>query len=206
MPRPGKNSVRAPLAGLSAPRGHLHVDAFDQFAERGIEPVARLRQGHLDLGEDAAGIAAEDQDPIAHQHRFLDVVGHQDHALDGHATFGPQVQEIGAQGLGGEHVERRERLIHQQDVRMHHQRPGEAHALAHAAGQFARIGRFEAVQADQIDGRQRARADFGPRQTLRLQSQRDVLEHGEPGKERKALEHHRDARGRTVDRLAQVVQ
>ena len=43
---------------------------------------------------------------------------------------------------------------------MHHQRAGEAHALAHAAGKLARIGRFEAVQPDQVDGGQRALANL----------------------------------------------
>ena len=73
----------------------------------------------------------------------------------------PQIQEIGAQRLRGQHVERRERLVHEQDIRMHDQRAREAHPLAHAAGQLARIGRLEAVQTDQVDGRERTLADLG---------------------------------------------
>ena len=38
-------------------------------------------------------------------------------ALDGHAAFGPQIQEVGAQGFGRQHIERRERLVHQQNIR-----------------------------------------------------------------------------------------
>ena len=90
--------------------------------------------------------------------------------LIGMLAFGPEVEEVGAQRLGGQHVERRERLVHQQDVRMHHQRAREADALAHAAGELARIGRLEAVQADQVDGRQRALADLRLRHVLRLET------------------------------------
>jgi hypothetical protein len=115
-------------------RGHDDVNALDQFAKARVQAVARLRQGDLDLREDAPRVAAKHQDPVAHQHRLLDVVGHEYNALDGHASLTPQVQKVRAQCLGGEHIERAERLVHQQDVRVHHQRAGEADALAHAAG------------------------------------------------------------------------
>ena len=76
MPVPGKAPSRAGLPAGS--RGHPRVDVVDQLAERRIEAVARLRQVDRDLGHDAAGIGGEDQDAVAHQHRFLDVV--RDHA------------------------------------------------------------------------------------------------------------------------------
>ena len=37
---------------------------------------------------------------------------------------------------------------------------------------------------------------------MRARADLDVVEHGEPGKQREALEHHRDALGRALDRLA----
>ena len=89
--------------------------------------------------EDAAGIAAEHQDAVAHQHRLLDVVRDQDHALDRHAALGPQIEEVGAQRLGGQHVERRERLVHQQDVR--DARP--ARARSRRAGACRRTARAD---------------------------------------------------------------
>ena len=101
------------------------------------------------------GLEREHQDAVAHQHRLLDVVrDHQDRA-DRHAPFAPEVEQVGAQGLGGQHVERRERLVHQQDRGLHDQRARQADALAHAARQLLRIGALEAVEADQVDGRQR---------------------------------------------------
>ena len=75
---------------------------------------------------------------------------HQDR-LDRDPPLLPEVEEVGAQGLGGQHVERRERLVHQQDFRLHDQRAGEADALPHTARQLLRIGGLEAIEADRVD-------------------------------------------------------
>ena len=52
----------------------------------------------------------------------------------GHFVAVPQLQQLAAQVLGGEHVEGGERLVHEQHFRLHHQRAGESDALLHAAG------------------------------------------------------------------------
>lgn len=204
----GAGEPLGPAAGLARlaarPCRHLDIDALDQIAEGGVVAVARLRQVDPDLADDAAGIGREDQHAVAHEHRFLDVVGDHQHALDRQLAFGPQVEEIGAQGLGGQHVERREGFVQHQDVGMHDQRAGKADALAHAARQLARIGGFEAVEADQVDRLQRTAADLGARQAERLEADLHVLQHGQPGKQREALEHHGDAGGRAADRPAEI--
>ena len=87
---------------------------------------------------------------------------------------------------------------------MHDQRAGEADALAHAAGKLARIGRFIAVQADQVDRRQRALADLRLRQAERLEAELHVLQHREPGKQSETLKHHGDAGRRPEHRLAEI--
>ncbi len=79
-----------------------------------------------------------------------------------------------------------------------------ANALAHPAGQLARIRRFEAVEPDEVDRLERALAHFRRRQAQRLESDLHVLEHSQPGKQRKALEYHRNARGRPGDRIPEV--
>ena len=150
------------------------------------------------------GFEDEHEDAVAHQHRLLDVVRHHQDRLDRHAAFAPEVDQVGAQRLGGQHVERRERLVHQQHVGMHDQRAGEADALAHAAGQLLGIGGFEAVEADQVDRLQARACALVARHALRLQAELDVVVHGQPGEQREALEHHRDALGRAVDRLAAI--
>ena len=162
--------------------GHQRVDLLDQRAEFGLETVARVRKVDRDLGGDAAGIGRQHEDAVGHQHRFLDVVGHHQDGLDRNPPLLPQVDEIGAQGLGGQHVERRERLVHQQDLRLHHKRPREADTLAHAARQFLRIGRFEPVEADGVDRLQRALAGLIERHAIGARPDLDVVEDVEPGK------------------------
>ena len=52
----------------------------------------------------------------------------------------------------------RERLVHQQDLRLGGERARDRDALAHAAGQLGRVAVLEAVEADQLDEvRRRAR-------------------------------------------------
>src|SRR5580692_8980649 len=51
-----------------------------------------------------------------------------------------RIERIGAQGLGGQHVQRGEGFVHQQDGGLHDQRASQADPLAHAAGKLLRIG------------------------------------------------------------------
>src|SRR5207248_7521382 len=50
--------------------------------------------------------------------------------LDRQLPLAPEVEEVVAQRLGCEHVERRERLVHEQDVGVYDERARKAHALA----------------------------------------------------------------------------
>src|SRR5579862_549146 len=189
---------------IAAPRGHLGIDALDDGDEGRVLAVARLAQIDLDFCHDAAGIGREQQHAIAHQDRFLDVVGDEDHALNRKLPFAPEVEEIGAQVLRRQHVERGERLVHEENVGMDDEGSGETDALAHAAGQLARIGGFVAVEADEVDGGQRAGADVLGRQAERFEAELHVLQDREPGEKREALEHHRDAVRRTIDSVAHI--
>ena len=67
------------------------------------------------------------------------------------AGLGPDLQQLGLHELARLRVQRRERLIHQQHGRVRRQRPGQIHALLHAAGKLRRIVPFEAAQAHQLD-------------------------------------------------------
>ncbi len=192
----GRERARPAAAGLRRLRrigalGHQRVDAVDHGAERRIEPVARMGNGVGDLGGDAAGIGRQHQDAVAHQHRLLDVVRDHQDRLDRDSPFLPQVEEVGAQRLGGQHVEGREGLVHQQDLRLHDERAGEADALAHAAGKLLGIGGFEAVEADGVDRLQRPLARLLERHAVGARADLDVVEHVEPGEQGEALEHHR---------------
>ncbi len=56
----------------------------------------------------------------------------------GDALAQPQIEEILHQQVARLRVERRQRLVHQQHGRAHHQRAGDADALAHAARELLR--------------------------------------------------------------------
>ena len=72
-------------------------------------------------------------------------MGDEHHGL---AQLSPQRQEIAVEPEAGDLVERRERLVHQQHLRLGDQRARDRHPHLHAAGQFARIGLREIGEAD----------------------------------------------------------
>ena len=72
-------------------------------------------------------------------------------ALAGKSWPPQRFEQLGAEVLRRQHVERAERLVHQQRVRFDDERAGEADPLAHAAGELLRVSRLEAVEADQVD-------------------------------------------------------
>ncbi len=117
----------------------------------------------------------------------------------------PQLRQVVAQCLGGQDVELRKRFVEQQDVGIDDEGAGKADALPHAARQLLGIGVFEAVEADQADRLDRAPAPLGGGDALRLETQLDIPKHGQPGKQRKALKHHRQALHRVGDRLAAIL-
>jgi hypothetical protein len=99
--------------------------------------------GRIDrkLGEDAAGPPRHHDNPLRKVDRLEHRMGDED---DGLAQIAPQRQQIVIEPKPRDLVERRERLVHQQDVRIDDQRPRQRHPHLHAAGQFARIrfGKF----------------------------------------------------------------
>jgi hypothetical protein len=99
-------------------------------------PVARPRQPHRQLGADAPGVGGQDQDAVGQLDGLLDVVRDDQHRLDREVVALPEPGQLAAQVGRGEHVQRGERLVHQQGVGFDGQRAGEADPLAHAAGQL----------------------------------------------------------------------
>ncbi len=105
----------------------------------------------LEVGADVAGIAAEDDDAVGEQDGFFDVVGDDEDGLGGDGLLLPELEQFAAQVFGGEHVERGEGLVHEEDFRLDDQGAGEADALPHAAGEFFGVGGLEAVEADGVE-------------------------------------------------------
>ena len=177
--------------GSAVPLGHHPVDLVDELLELRGAPAARPGQRVAHVGPDPAGVGAQDKEPVGEQHRLLDVVRDHYHGLGREPLALPQFQQLAAQVLRGEHVQRAEWLVHQQRGRLHDEGTGETDTLAHSAGQFLGISRLVPVQAHHVD---RAQRPLGPRRRRhppRLQPDLHVLLHGEPGQQRERLEHHR---------------
>ncbi len=123
--------------------------------------VARLRQLHLEVRADVAGIAPQHNDAVGQQHGLFNVVRDQKDGLGGHGLLGPQFQQLAAQVLSRQHVERGKRLVHEENFGLNHQRAGKAHTLPHAAGEFLGIGGFKSVQAHHVQHLHAAFAALG---------------------------------------------
>ena len=107
-----------------------------------------------------------------------------------HRAVGQQADEILHQQFAGLRIQRRQRLVHQQDRRPHRERPRNADALAHAAGQLLWIGAAEIRQAGAAqrvidDGAARRLASSA----VCAQRKLDIGFHRAPGQQRKILEH-----------------
>jgi hypothetical protein len=113
-------------------------------------------------------------------------VGHED---DREAPLQVEPLELVVEQVPGDGVEGAEGLVHEQHVGVLAQRPGQGDALAHAAGQLVGPLLGEAVQVDgaqQLEGAGPALGLALAREPLR---QLDVPGDGQPGEERRLLEH-----------------
>ena len=179
---------------------HL-VDVVHQLRKRRRLAVARMLQRHLEVRAHMPGIAPQHDDAVRQQHRLFDVVGHQKDRLGRNRLLLPQLQQFAAQVLRRQHVERGERLVHEQHLRLDHQRARKSDPLPHAARELLRIGRLEAVQTDRVEDLHAAPALLRRLHPARLQRRFDVFQHGQPGEQREALEDDRDVRLGRRDRL-----
>ena len=170
------------------------IDVVDEGDKARRLAVAILRNIDFEVGTDASRIAAEHDDAIGQQHRFFNVVGDDEDAQRRHLLVEPEFQQLGAQVLSRENVERGERLVHEQDFRLDHQRARKADTLLHAAGELFGIGSLEAVKAHGVDHAQGALVTLDCARASGSQRRFDVLQHGEPGEEREALKDDGDVR------------
>src|SRR5207245_929721 len=67
-----------------------------------------------------------------------------------------------------------ERLVHEEDLRIDHERAHERHALPHAAGQRGRKRLLEALEAREGDRLANAPRALGPGPAAILEAERDV--------------------------------
>ena len=103
----------------------------------------RISRGRVVLREHAA--LAQDRDPVAHLDRLVDVV-RDEHDRLAHLLL--EAQELVLQARAVDRVDRAERLVHQHQRRVGGERPGDADALALAAGELSRIALPDLVRVE----------------------------------------------------------
>ena len=102
----------------------------------------------------------------------------------------PQAQQQGLHLLAGEGVERPERLVQQQQLRIRGQRAGNPDTLPLAAGKLPDIAFFRAFQPHFFQHRPRGFQPLFTMDARKLQPKRHVFLHVAPGKQAFILEDH----------------
>jgi hypothetical protein len=138
-----------------------------------------------DLAHDPARPRREDRDAGGQIGRFVDAVGNED---DGEPLAPPEVEQLVVQTPAGDLVERRERLVQQQEPRPGRERAGDRDPHPHPPGKLPRIGPREAAEPQPLQPFPDAAADLGARQAEELQGERHVPLHRRPRHERRLLE------------------
>ena len=144
--------------------------------------------GRADL-DDASVL--HDRDAVAEAYGFVEIVRDEQDRL---AHLRLQREQFVLQLAPDHGVQRRERLVHQQDVGVGRQRPRQADALLHAARQLADVAIGPVRESDQrqfLVGD--AIAGVGC-VAAELEAERDVLAHRPRRDQRELLEDHRDTR------------
>ena len=132
----GSGSRQAPKTRLAALDRRLDQVHGRRADERGHEQVRRPREERLRRVALLQHAAAQHGDAVAQRHRLDLVVRHVDR---GHAEPLVQPAELRAHGDAQLRVEVGERLVHQEGLRLAHDRAPHRHALALAARQLARL-------------------------------------------------------------------
>ena len=157
-------------------------EAADEEVDRPLVELLRRR----DLLEHAL---AHDRDAVAHRHRLDLVVRHVDRR---HAELVLQPGDLGAHLHAELRVEVRERLVHEERLRLADDRAAHRHALPLAAGERARLPLEELLEPEDARGLADAAVDLVLRRLAQPQAERDVVVDGHVRVERVALEDHRD--------------
>ncbi len=132
---------------------------------------------------------AHDRDAVAHRERLDLVVRDVDRR---HAEVVLQLGDLGARLDAQLRVEVRERLVHEEGLRVAHDRAAHGDALTLAAGERTRLAVEQRLEVEDARRVLDARVDLGLRHLLDAQAEGDVLVDVEVRIERVALEHHGD--------------
>ena len=139
-----------------------------------------------------------DGDAIGEPDRLVEIMGDEDDRLLEHAL---QAHEFRLHLAADQRIERRKRLVEEPDFGLDRQRAGNAHPLLLAAGKFARIMVFAAVEADELDHLLRALCLLRLGDALDHQREGDIFEDGQMRQQGEMLEHHAHLVAADLDEL-----
>ena len=171
--------------------GELRLDQIDRRRadEAGDELVDRVVVQHLRRVDLLQVSCVHDGDAVAHRHR-LDLVVRDVDGRDAEPAL--QLVDLGAHLHPQLRVEVRERLVHQEGLRLAHDRAAHRDALALAARERARLALEELLDLQDLRGAADALLHLLLRQLAQLEPEGEVLLDGHVRVERVALEDHRD--------------
>ena len=130
--------------------GHRSGEAIVLADEAGHEGVRRSLVEVGRTGELLDAPVVEHGDAVRHRQRLALVVRDVDHR-DAEPLV--QADELVLHALAQLLVERAERLVEQDQLRLEHERAGERHALLLSAGELRRPARAEAAELDHVERR-----------------------------------------------------
>ena len=166
---------------------HDLVDVIHQLNKAGGLPISQLGQVYLEIGAYAARITPEHDNPVGEQDRLFDIVCNHEYGGGRHLLAQPQLHQFIAKVFGCKNIKRGKGFVHEQNFRFNHKGSGEANPLLHPAGQFFRICRLEAVQADCIQHPEGSLATLDRGNVPSFQRCFDVLQDRQPRVESEAL-------------------
>ena len=134
--------------------------------------------------------ALEDRDPVAEPQGLVEVVRYEQDRL-AHALL--QRAQLVLQLAADQRIERRERLVHEQDLRVGRECARETDALLHAAGELVAVMIGPLRQPNELELLVDDATALGSRFAAQLEAEADVLANGAPWQQAELLEDHRDA-------------
>ncbi len=179
-----ESDITVPALGADA--GEAHRRAADEACDERVRGSLVDRIGIADLLEDAV---AHRRDAVAHRHRLDLVVRDVDRRRPDLAL---QTPDLRARLRAQLRVEVRQRLVHEEHLRLAHERTPERHALALPARQRARLAIEQRLDPEQLGGLVAAAADLGSAELANPEPEGEVLPDAHLRIERVILEHHRD--------------
>src|SRR2546428_1519253 len=142
----------------------------------------------------------KDHYPVGQRNRLLEIVRDEYHRL---AVGGPQLEQLVLHQLPRLNVERRKRLVHEQNLRIQDEHLRERDALAHSTGELVGVALVEPAEANARQPGVTPFKSLFPRHTAKFQAGNDIFYGVAPRHERLGLEHVARARVDPTERASE---